>query len=82
MIACRHENKQHVGTLVLSALEERREVGNGAGAARRDGVDHFAAVMLEGVLESVQRVFAGRIVAIGTTAVLACSLVAATSPMT
>ena len=55
LIAGRHEHEQHVRVLVLGALEERREVGRGAGTAGRDGVDHFAAIgFSKAVLNRVQ----------------------------
>jgi hypothetical protein len=51
--------------LALGTLEERSEVGNLTGTAGRDGIDHSAAVLLEGVLEGVEAVLSGRIVGIG-----------------
>ena len=47
VVAGRDEDEEHVRLLVLGALEERREVRHGAGAAHRDLVDHLAAVRLE-----------------------------------
>ena len=60
VVARRHEDEEHVGLLVLGALEERREVGHLPGAAHRDGVDHLAARGLEAGLERVQAVLARR----------------------
>src|SRR6266704_3017762 len=58
MVAGRHEHEEHVGLLVLGALEEGREVGHRAGAAHRDLVHHLAAVALEGALERGEAVLA------------------------
>src|SRR6476646_7040029 len=65
VIAGRHEYVKHIRLLVLGALEERREVGNGAGSSGRNGVDHLAAIGLEALFERLQTVLAGREVGIG-----------------
>ena len=80
MVARRHEHEEHVRLLVLDALEERREVRHRSAAAHRDVVDHLAAGRLEGALERIAAVLAGREVAVPDGGRLGTSCLAAASP--